>query len=154
MFLLYFTWYWAMLWCYEYWSKRLCVCVFVCLTLCNTMDCSPPSSCVHAILQARTLAWVAIYYSRGSSRTAPGIKPAYPVSPALVGRFFITAPPGKQLKTGAHLSKGGVGGYVCWTWEGVADLFQTCLSSFTPHIFTCNFSLQIFLVGDVNTDWP
>ena len=31
-----------------------------CLTLCNTMDCSPPGSSVHGILQARTLKWVAI----------------------------------------------------------------------------------------------
>ena len=33
---------------------------FSCLTLCNPMDCSPPGSSVHGILQARTLEWVAI----------------------------------------------------------------------------------------------
>ena len=32
------------------------------------MDCSPPGSSVHGILQARILEWVAISYSRGSSR--------------------------------------------------------------------------------------
>ena len=32
------------------------------------MDCSPPSSSVHGILQARILAWVAISFSRGSPR--------------------------------------------------------------------------------------
>ena len=32
------------------------------------MDCSPPSSSVHEILQARILEWVAISFSRGSSR--------------------------------------------------------------------------------------
>ena len=32
----------------------------LCLTLCDPMDCSPPGSCVHGILQARILAWVAI----------------------------------------------------------------------------------------------
>ena len=31
-----------------------------CLTLCNPIDCSPPGSPVHGILQARTLEWVAI----------------------------------------------------------------------------------------------
>ena len=31
-------------------------------------DCSPPGSCVHGILQARILEWVAILFSRGSSR--------------------------------------------------------------------------------------
>ena len=30
------------------------------LTLCNLMDCSPPGSFVHRILQAGTLEWVAI----------------------------------------------------------------------------------------------
>ena len=36
-----------------------------CLTLCDPMDCSPPGSSVHGILQARTLEWVAIPFSRG-----------------------------------------------------------------------------------------
>ena len=38
-----------------------------CLTLCNPIDCSPPGSSVHGILQARTLEWVAMPSSRGSS---------------------------------------------------------------------------------------
>ena len=36
-----------------------------CLTLYDSMDCSPPSSSVHGILQARILEWVAIFFSRG-----------------------------------------------------------------------------------------
>ena len=32
------------------------------------MDCSPPGSSVHGIFQARILEWVAIFYSKGSSR--------------------------------------------------------------------------------------
>ena len=48
------------------------VCVSVkslqsCLTLCDPMDCSPPSSSVHGILQARILEWVAMPFCRGSS---------------------------------------------------------------------------------------
>ena len=39
-----------------------------CLTLCNPIDCSPPGSTVHGILQARMLEWVAISFSRGSSQ--------------------------------------------------------------------------------------
>ena len=35
---------------------------------CSPMDCSPPGSCVHGILQARILEWVAIPSSKGSSR--------------------------------------------------------------------------------------
>ena len=39
-----------------------------CLTLCDLMDSSPPGSSVHGISQARTLEWIAISFSRGSSR--------------------------------------------------------------------------------------
>ena len=37
-----------------------------CLTPCDPMDCSLPSSSVHGIFQARILEWVAIFSSRGS----------------------------------------------------------------------------------------
>ena len=40
----------------------------LCPTLCNPMDCSPRGSSVHGILQARILEWVAVPFSRGSSR--------------------------------------------------------------------------------------
>ena len=38
-----------------------------CVTLCNPVNCSPPGSCVHGILQARILKEVAIFFSRGPS---------------------------------------------------------------------------------------
>ena len=38
-----------------------------CPTLCDPLDCSPPKSSVHGILQARILEWVAISSSMGSS---------------------------------------------------------------------------------------
>ena len=37
-------------------------------TLCRPMECSPPGSSVHGILQGRILAWVAISFSRRSSQ--------------------------------------------------------------------------------------
>ena len=48
-----------------------------CLTLCSLTDCSAPGSSVHAILQARTLQWVAIPFSRDLPN--PGIKARSPV---------------------------------------------------------------------------
>ena len=39
----------------------------LCLTLCDTMDCSPSGSSVDEILQARILEWVAISFFRGVS---------------------------------------------------------------------------------------
>ena len=38
-----------------------------CSTLCNPVECSPPDSSVHGILQARILEEVAIFIYRGSS---------------------------------------------------------------------------------------
>ena len=38
-----------------------------CPTLCDSVDCSLPGFSVHGILQARTLEWVAMPSSRGSS---------------------------------------------------------------------------------------
>ena len=53
----------------------------LCLTLCNTKDCSVPGSSVHGILSARILKWFAIFSSRGSSR--PRARNQSPASPAL-----------------------------------------------------------------------
>jgi len=39
-----------------------------CPTLCDPVDCSPPGSSVHGILQARILEWAAISFSRRPSR--------------------------------------------------------------------------------------
>ena len=39
-----------------------------CLSLCDLKDCSPLGSPGHGILQARILRWVALPFSRGSSR--------------------------------------------------------------------------------------
>ena len=59
------------------------------LTLCDLMDCSPPGSSVHGILQARLLEWVTISYSRESSaRMEPG-------SPTLQADSLPSEPPGK-----------------------------------------------------------
>ena len=41
-----------------------------CLTLCDPMDCSPPGSFVHGILQARILEWVAISMSNRLGKEA------------------------------------------------------------------------------------
>ena len=49
-------------------NEMLCVCQLLSrVWLCNPMDCSPPGSSVHRILQARILEPVAISFSRRSS---------------------------------------------------------------------------------------
>ena len=51
------------------------------------MDCSPPGSSVHGILQARILGWVAIPFSRGFSR----LRDREPTSLGSGGFFTIRA---------------------------------------------------------------
>ena len=54
-----------------------------CLTLCHPMDCSPPDSSVHGILQARILECFAIPFSRRSSRPRDWTQASL-----IAGRFF------------------------------------------------------------------
>ena len=69
----------------------VCACQVVksCPTLCDPMDCSPPGSSVHGILQAT--------HRSGLPCPPPGdlpdlgIKPASLTSPALAGKFFTTS---------------------------------------------------------------
>ena len=57
--------------------------------LCEPMDCGPPGSSVHGILQARILEWFAMPFSRRPSR--PMVDPTSLMSPALAGGFFTTS---------------------------------------------------------------
>ena len=67
----------------------MCVCSVTqsCLTLCDTMDCSPPGFSAHGFLQARITG-----VGSPGNLPDPGM---HPVSPALAGGFFNTQPPGK-----------------------------------------------------------
>ena len=69
----------------------------LCPPLCAPMDCSPPASSAHGILQARILKWVAMPSSRGSSRPRDWTWVSW-VS-CMAGGFFTTESLGKP-----HLS--------------------------------------------------
>ena len=84
------------------------------LTLCDPMDCSPPGSSVHGILQARVLEWV--FLSPGDLPD-PGMEPVSILSPVLAGRLFFfffllpLVPLGKSswfISISLCLLKGGV----------------------------------------------
>ena len=65
-----------------------------CLNLCDPMDCNPPGSSVHGILQARILEWVAMPFSQGSSQPSDQT-----LIFCIAGRFFSAEPPGKPPHT-------------------------------------------------------
>ena len=85
----------AFLFLYHPFLVLVLVCVLVaqsCLTLCDAMDCGPPGSSVHGILQARILEYVAISFSRGCSqfRHQTGVS-------CIAGACITSEPPGKPL---------------------------------------------------------
>ena len=64
-----------------------------CLTLCDPIDCSPAGSSVHGILQARTLGWVAMPFSWGSSPPSDQT-----LVPCITGGFSTAEPLGKPRR--------------------------------------------------------
>ena len=68
------------------------MCAQFCMTFCNTMDCSLPSSSVHKILQE---SWSGVPFPPPGDIPEPGIKATSTVSLALTGRFFTTELLGK-----------------------------------------------------------
>ena len=90
-------------------------CAHLCPTLCNPMDCSPPGSSVHWILQARILEWVAVSFSRGSSQPSDQTHVFY------IGRGIL---------------------YHCATWE--APSLPTCQSVSRVMFLLCSVFLRLW----------
>ena len=70
-------------------TSHRCICaksLQSCPILCNPKDYSPPGSSVHGTLQAIILEWVAISFSRGSSR--PRDQTCVSCGSCIAGRFF------------------------------------------------------------------
>ena len=72
----------------------------LCPTLCDSVDCSLPGSSVHGIFQARILEWVAISFSRGSSRPKDRTQVSCTAADSLPSE-----PPGKFSSLGVLLSR-------------------------------------------------
>ena len=70
----------------------------LCMNSCDPMDCSPPGSSIHRILQARILEWVAISFSRGSSQPRDRTHVS-----CIAGRFFTTESHCVQMNVRLHI---------------------------------------------------
>ena len=64
------------------------------VSLCSIMDCSLPGSSVFRIIPGGTVEWVALPFSRRSSRPRDGTQVS-----CLAGRFFTTVSPVHDVKT-------------------------------------------------------
>ena len=86
------------------------VCAQSCPTLCDPMDCNPPSSSVHGIFQARRLERIVISYSRGSSQ------PRDWTHPCLLGLLHWQAASLTIMRTKKALFEIGAGSwFTVWT---------------------------------------
>ena len=60
-------------------------------TLCDPINCSPPGSSAHGILQARILEWVFLPCPSLRDRPDPGVEPTSVRSPTLASGFSTTS---------------------------------------------------------------
>ena len=86
----------------------MCLCVrvwsrFSRVWLCDPVDCSPPGSSVHGILQARILEWAVMPSSRGSSGPRDQTSSVSLLSPALAGESLPLVPPAAAAAAAAKL---------------------------------------------------
>ena len=106
--------------------------LYLCPTLCDAVNHSPPGSSVRGILQSRILECVAMPSSRRSSQ--PEIKLESLVSPASSSGFFTTVPSGMEKAMAPH--SGTLAWEIPWMEEprrlqSMGSLSRTRLSDFT-----------------------
>ena len=73
----------------------MCLVAQFCVTLCDSMDCSPPGSSLHELSQAKI--WSRLPFPTLGDLHHPGIEPTPPTPSALASRFFITGQPGNPM---------------------------------------------------------
>ena len=121
--------------CFSLWSCiHECECEVAqsCLTLCNPMDCSLPGSSVHGIFQAIVLEWIAISFSKGSSRPRDWTQ----VSCVVDRRFTVWATREvMRVYTHAHIK-------MTYT----PDSYEPCFSHLIMHFGACSFLVNIVLI--------
>ena len=78
----------------------VCACVLSHVRICDPMDCSPPGSSVHVILQARILEWVAIPCLRESSPPRDQTQVS-----CIAGRFYTVWATREDLDVGNQQPK-------------------------------------------------
>ena len=100
------------------------------------MDCSPPGSSVHGILQSRLLEWVVLPCPPPGDLFNPGIKLASLMSPAWAGGFFTTSATWE-----AHEALGPI--YSFYQAVALPRSSRQALASFCRHgWFQCQLSFQ------------
>ena len=106
-----------------------------CLTLWHPMDCSPPGSSIHGILQARILGWVAIPFSRGSSQ------PMDRTWVFCIAGIFNASNTSPSFVTTKNVSRH----YQMFPYRRQGNSTNYCMIVYWPHSF-CNWSHFPFIL--------
>ena len=104
-------------------NSSSCSVVQSCPTLCNPMDCRPPSSSVHGISWARVQEWVAIFFSRGSYPSRPRDQPYICTGRQILFQLHQLGSPHLQIS-----STRGLGPQHMNFAAAAAKLLQSCLT--------------------------
>ena len=105
------------------------------------MDCSPPGTCVHGISQARILEWVAIPFSRGSSRPRDQTQVS-----CIAGRFF-TIWATRKAQNEIHPSK--CQGEISKLWsQSQRELDNTMINRHSSHCWPQGFCQHLKALGE------
>ena len=107
-----------------------------CPTICNPMDCSLTGSFVHGIFQTRILEWIAISFSRGSSRPRDWTQVS-----CTAGRLFtVWAPREAHIYTPQLLYP-----FICWWASMLLPCPSCCKQCCNEHCGMCVFFNYDFL---------
>ena len=102
-------------------------------TLCDPINCSPPGSSVHVILQAKILEWVASPFFRGSS------SPRDPTRISCIVHGFFTIWAIREAPTSKELIHIWVRGWWVLEWSEISAFI--CI--YAPlHVCACKISFQ------------
>ena len=113
---------------FQLWCFCCCLVAKSCLLFYHPLDCSPPGSSVHEISQARTLQWVAISFSSGSSQ------PRDRDQISCISRQFIDCWASRDSLTQLELSS---------NWVTMDQLFTPLIHSFLIfYIWKCFWPLE------------
>ena len=114
---------------------------FICVRLCDPMDCSPPVSSVHGILQMRLLEWVAMPSSRGFSWPKDQTCVSW-----IAGVFFTCWAPweARYISIGIDIYEEiYYGNWLMWLWR-LRKTTVCCLKAGNPGNLVIQFSVQVW----------
>ena len=134
-------------------------CTQSCLTLCDPVDCGPPGSSVHGVLQARILEWVATPFFQGVFPTQ-GLNPSLGHCRQILYCLSRQGSPSEWWLSAIFISTlrwtGGAGGNQWDLWSGFIQVQEWEVKIFNGEVNSllsfCSFGLAVVAWGSRSGD--